>query len=185
MVTQVKLTGGFSERLIGELGDVWPKLAENWQVFVVNAEYGYDWSRNEVEYREAVPLSGDVATAEIRADRGWQSTGIRLEAGMNYELTASGQYQIKNDGEPWMCEPNGVTIHYWKKRPLGMLVGAIRSDQWAGQTITPLAAPEGIGMKTTIQPTAPVTLFLKVNENPGHLADNEGTIQVEIRRIDK
>lgn len=185
MVTQVKLTGGFSERLMGELGDVWPTLAENWQVFVTNAEYGYDWNRNEVEYREAVPWTGEVATAEIRANHGWQSTGIRLEPGVDYELTATGQYQINDDGEPWMCEPNGVTIHYWKKKPLGMLLGAIRSDQWAGQTITPLATPEGVGLKTTIHPEGPATLFLKVNENPGKLADNEGTIQVEIRRVTK
>ena len=66
----------------------------------------------------------------IAADRGWQSSGVWLEAGKTYHVAASGRYQIaveKNgDGEKaWSCEPGGVTIEYHDGRPLGELLGAV------------------------------------------------------------
>jgi len=184
MVTQVRLTGGFSERLLGQLGDVFPKLAENWELFVTNAEYGYDWQRNEVLYLEPVPFSGEAMTAEIRADRGWQSTGILLDTDSNFEVTARGEYVIRNDGQPWMCEPNGVTIHYWQGKPLGQLVGALRAQPWPGGAITPLATSNQVGLGTSLYPEGPCVLFLKVNESPAELADNQGVIQIEIKRTE-
>jgi len=185
MVTQVRLTGGFSERLLSELGDVFPQLAESWELFVTNAEYGYDWQRNEVLYRDPVPFSGDVMTAEISADRGWQSTGILLDTNSNFEVTASGQYVIRDDGQEWTCEPNGVTIHYVKGKPLGLLVGALRGQPWQGGAITPLVTANEVGLGTSLFPEGPCVLFLKVNESPDQLGDNQGTIQVQIKRVEK
>lgn len=185
MVTQVRLTGGFSERLLSELGDVMPQLAESWELFVTNVEYGYDWQRNEVVYRDAVPFTGEVMTAEISADRGWQSTGIVLDASSNFEVTASGEYVIRNDGKPWMCEPNGVTIHYNKGQPLGQLVGALRAEPWQGGAITPLVKTNEVGLGTSLYPEGPCVLFLKVNESPDQLSDNLGTIQIQIKRAEK
>ncbi|RCS52818.1 hypothetical protein DTL42_08260 [Bremerella cremea] len=185
MVSQVKLTGGFSERLFDRLGAVMPKLSESWQLFTVNADYGYDWARNEVVYKEPVPMIGETATAEIATDRGWQSTGIALEPNVVYEVKAIGQYQIRNDGQPWMSEPNGVTIHYWKGQPLGVLLGSLRHEQWDGTSLTPLAKTYPVGYGTKLYPTAPVTLFLKVNESPAELGDNQGTIQIQIKRVDE
>lgn len=185
MVAQVKLTGGFSERLWNELGDVMPKVEEGWEVFMTNAEYGYDWQRNEVEYREPVPFSGDAMTVEISADRGWQSTGILLDPEVDYEVKAIGQYQIRDDGQAWMCEPNGVTIHYWKGRPLGQLVGSLRNEPWLGGTITPLSKSNTVGLGNSLYPEGPCILFLKVNESPAELADNQGTIQVQIKPLAK
>ncbi|PQO44890.1 hypothetical protein [Blastopirellula marina] len=181
MVAHVKLTGGFSNRLFSQLGDVLPQVSENWQLFTLNAEYGYDWQRNEVVYKEPV-LIGDVATAEIATDRGWQSTGIALEPNVEYEFRAVGQYVIRNDGQPWMCEPNGVTIHYWKGKPLGVLVGAYRVEQYDGTNLTPLAKETAVGYGTPLTPDDPSTLFLKVNESPAELADNQGKIQIQIKR---
>ncbi|MBA2113387.1 hypothetical protein [Bremerella alba] len=185
MVTQARLTGGFSERLMSELGDVIPQLAESWELFVTNAEYGYNWQRNEVEYREPVPFSGEVMTAEISTDRGWQSTGILLDTDSHFEVTANGEYVIRNDGQPWMCEPNGVTIHYWKGKPLGQLVGSLRAEPWRGGAITPLAQTNEVGLGTSLYPEGPCVLFLKVNESPDQLGDNLGTIQVQIKRTEK
>ncbi|PQO32483.1 hypothetical protein DTL21_19930 [Bremerella cremea] len=185
MVSQVKLTGGFSERLFDRLGAVMPKLSENWQVFTINADYGYDWERNEVVYQDSVPMVGETATAEIATDRGWQSTGIALEPNVVYEVRAIGQYEIRNDGQPWMCEPNGVTIHYWKGKPLGVLLGSLRNEHWNGTSITDLAKSYPVGFGTELYPAGPATLFLKVNESPAELADNVGKIQIQIKRLDK
>ncbi len=186
MVTQVRLTGGFSERLMNEMGDVMPQLAEAWELFVTNAEYGYDWQRNEVVYRDPVPFSGEVMTAEIQANRGWQSTGILLDTDTNFQLIAEGEYVIrKEEGQPWMCQPNGVTIHYHDGKPLGQLVGALRAEPWNGGRITPLVTTNEVGLATSLFPEGPCVLFLKVNESPDQLADNVGTIQVQIKRAEK
>ncbi|MBI1249519.1 hypothetical protein GC197_16970 [bacterium] len=182
MVTQVKLTGGFSERLMSELGDVLPQLEEAWELFALNAVYGYDWKRNEVVYRDPMPLSGESATIEIDSARGWQSTGILLEPGVKYEARATGKYVIRDDGTPWMCEPNGVTIHYWQGKPLGMLVGVLRHEPWMGGEITPLAKTNPVGPGTSLFPEGSSILFLKVNESPAELKDNQGKIQVQIKR---
>ena len=74
--------------------------------------------------------TGKPRSVTIAADRGWQSSGVWLEAGKSYHVTASGRYQIaaekSNDGEKaWPCEPGGVTIEYHDGRPLGMLLGAM------------------------------------------------------------
>ncbi|MFA8016782.1 hypothetical protein [Bremerella cremea] len=183
MVAEVKLTGGFSERLWDKLGDVMPKLAESWEVFVTNAEYGYDWKRNEIQYRDPQPLTGDSAVVEIEANQGWQSTGILLEANQQYQVQAIGQYEIRNDGTPWISEPNGVTIHYWQGRPMGQLVGSLRPEPWNGGAITPLVKTNEVGLGTTLYPGTPSVLFLKVNESPAELSDNQGTIQVQIKRL--
>jgi hypothetical protein len=97
----------------------WQALCEEWQLMVVNLEYGYDVARSAIDFTPGKPLqasprplgegqgvraggapnesaspSPPKATATVVADRGWQNSGLRLEAGTTYELTASGRYQI-------------------------------------------------------------------------------------------
>ena len=117
------------------------QLAEEWQVFVANIDYGYDFNRTQLDFTpgKELPLGG--TTVAVAADRGWQNSGIRLEAGKAYQLAASGQYQVGRDEPPpdllelaqrpqtWLSEPNGVSIHYVHGRPLGILLAAVRPDE--------------------------------------------------------
>ena len=106
------------------------------------------------------------APSTIAADRGWQSSGVRLEAGKSYRVTATGRYEIaERRRKPWPCEPGGVTIDYHDGRPLGMLLGAIDGTN---ATATTLADPFAIGLGTTIKPTASGTLYLRVNDSPAN-----------------
>ncbi|MEX2111815.1 MAG: hypothetical protein WD845_01435, partial [Pirellulales bacterium] len=91
-------------------GADWIRLQEDWQLFVANIDYGYDFARLDVELIEGQPLPGAGATATVAADRGWQSSGLRVEAGKSYHLRASGRYQIADQPRIWWCEPGGVTI---------------------------------------------------------------------------
>jgi len=182
MVQHVRLTGGFSERLTSQLGHVWPRLEENWQVFATSLEHGYDLQRSQIRYQNTKP-AGDFASALVDTQYGWQSTGIELAPGKNYSISARGRYIIRNGERPWPCEANGVTIHYWKGLPLGVLTGALRPTDWKGETTTTLTQPQPIGPANTIHPDMPVTLFLKINENPADLADNDGQLQIEVREL--
>lgn len=170
----------FSARFRQQLDDEWPRLAEQWQLFVMNIDYGYDVAREAVIYGEGESFVGETATAEIVVDRGWQSSGVRLEADRSYRIEATGRYQVASEPRTWWCEPNGVTIRYHGGQPLGILLAAIRDDQPA-ERLTSLARPVEIGLGRTITPGRSGTLYLRINDHPAELADNEGTVTVTVR----
>ncbi len=161
------------------------QLSEQWQLFVVNLEYGYDLRREAIIYEpaESGNAQSDATTVvDIRADRGWQSTGLIVSAGTDYVLQATGRYQVARQPEIWWCEPSGVTIRYHGGQPLGKLLAAVSDQAGALAGITPLAHPEPIGKKRELQFANSGTLFLRINDSPAELADNAGQLRVEIRR---
>ena len=164
-----------------QLEDDWSDLREEWQVYVMNIEYGYDVARSAIVRKPAQPLAHSGTTAQIVADRGWQSTGVRIEAGVTYRIEATGRYQVAETSEIWWCEPGGVTIHYYQGRPLGMLLGAVRDDQQPLAGLTPLLKPDPIGLGRDLTPQTGGTLYLKINESAADLSDNRGDITVKIQ----
>jgi hypothetical protein len=172
----------FSRDLLKELEADWPVINEDWQLLIVNADYGYDVRRAAVMRKpEVVPLPAKGAAASVLADRGWQSSGFSVEAGKTYTLTASGRYQVGKSPRPWPCEPGGITIHYHRAKPLGMLLAAVGDIKLEADTITPLANPTAVGTSAEITPAFAGTLFLCINEGASGLADNEGTLKIEIK----
>jgi hypothetical protein len=164
-----------------------PQLAREWLVFANELAYGVDVARVAIDFRPGKSLAaGTAATATIAADRGWQSSGLKLEAGKTYRVRASGRYQIavstNADGvaKPWPCEPGGITIRYYRGRPLGQLLSSVEPDVLPIGTPPPMLEPIIIGVETTITPVATGTLYLRVNDSNGELADNAGTLTVEV-----
>lgn len=172
----------FQKPMLERLRDEWPNLREEWQLFVANMEYGYDVYRNAVAFAPGESLPAEGKTMALAADHGWQSTGVRLEPGVTYRISASGRYTIARGagGEAWPSEPGGITIRYHRGQPLGLLMAALRDDS-ANEGLTPLAKPVPIGLERTITPSRGGTLYLKVNDSPAELHDNEGTLEVTIR----
>jgi hypothetical protein len=161
----------------------WADLNAEWQAFVATLDHGYDFERMAIDFARGRPLREQPAHVEIEAGRGWQSSGVRLEAGKAYRIRASGRYQIAVDQQqgalqPWPCEPGGVTIEYHDGRPLGMLLGAIVGTEEVEQAS--FAQPIAVGLGTTIEAAQSGTLYLRVNDSPAHLDDNRGTLTVSI-----
>lgn len=154
-------------------------LDEEWQLFAVNMEYGYDIPREAVQYASERPLPPAGTQVTVAADRGWQSSGLHLQANTTYKIAAKGRYQIAREPDVWWCEPGGVTIRYWKGKPLGVLLGQLRPDQTT-DGLTPLARPLVIGLGLTVRPEQSGTLFLRVNDSPAEMSDNAGTLAVQI-----
>jgi hypothetical protein len=171
------LHADFNDRFRQTYRNHWAEMQAEWLAYIASLDYGYDFERMAIDFRRGKPLTEPVQI-KIAADRGWQSSGVRLEMGKSYSLAASGVYEIANDGEPWPCEPGGVTIDYHDGRPLGMLLGAIDGTQRDAI----LANPFEIGLGTTITPAAAGTLYLRVNDSPAKLDDNRGTLTATIRR---
>jgi hypothetical protein len=160
----------------------WQELCEEWQLMVANMEYGYDVPRAAVDFTPGKPLAAAGAEITVVADRGWQDSGLRLKAGAKYQLTAAGRYQVAKTSKIWWSEPGGVSIRYYKARPLGILLAAIRPDHPAAGSTTALLHSTVVGLGTTLSPAQTGTLFLKINDSAGELNDNAGELKVEVRR---
>lgn len=175
----------FNRRARQAYGERWPEVCDEWQVFVANLEHGYDFDRMAIEFSPGTPLGGASPQVEVAADRGWQSSRLRLEAGRKYRLAAKGRYQVAREPRVWWCEPGGVTIDYYHGQPLGVLLAAVRPDEADGNAATPLVAPRVVGLGTTLAPAESGTLYLRINESAARLADNSGTLTATVREIDK
>jgi hypothetical protein len=165
------------------------QLAERWQMFVADLDYGYDFARLETDLTasDAAFLTAPTRV-EVQADRGWQNTGLHLQGGSSYQLAAAGRFQIASEpaaangeAEAWESEAGGVTLRYYRGQPLGMLLAAIRPDDFDPRKgLTPLAKPQPIGAGGEFTPPRSGTLFLKINDAPGELGDNAGSLKVEV-----
>jgi len=171
----------FSKHFYDRVKENWSAIVEDWQIFIFDCDYGYDIRSAVVQRKPAAELPPAGATIKLATDRGWQSTGYRLEAGKQYKVTASGQYLLKTSPKPWPCDAGGVTIHYYRGKPLGMLQAALGDLEGEPPAITPLVTPQPIGLASEMEPTTTGTLYLKINEPASGLADNSGTLSITIR----
>jgi len=160
----------------------WEHLAEEWQVMVADMHYGQDIPRTAIDFSPGRPLPAAGAAVAVTADRGWQNSGLVLQAGTRYRLDASGRFQLGQKPQVWGCEPGGVSIRYHAGQPLGVLLGAVRPEHLAADRPSPLVRPVVVGLGTTIVPETTGTLYLKLNDSPAELADNAGTCRVRIGR---
>jgi hypothetical protein len=79
-----------------------------------------------------------------------------------------------------MSETNGITLKYYKGRPIGMLLAAV-TDEGKSGGLSPLVKPLAIGERGEIKPERDGVLYLRVNDSPAELADNAGELKVNIR----
>lgn len=170
----------FSSALVAALGAEWPRVMEEWQLFVANIEYGYDLTREAVEYAPGAPLPPGGQTVTLAADRGWQSSGVQVEQGRTYRVTADGRYTVAQAPQPWWCEPNGVTLRYHRGHPLGLLLGTVRGDGFSEDGVSAFLRPGAIGTGRTIRVPTTGVLYFRINDSPAELADNEGTLSIRI-----
>jgi hypothetical protein len=162
------------------------QVDDEWRAFVHELRYGYDLERSAIEFAPAAPIPPEGAKVTVRADRGWQSSGVQVKAGATYRLRASGRYQVANQPKVWECEPGGVSIRYWRGKPLGILMACVRSDRPSGdQQDSGFLKPSVVGLGTDLTPTADGALFFRVNDSPAELRDNSGALEVEIAPGDK
>jgi len=174
------LAADFNKRFHQMIGDDWGPLCEEWQVMVTTLEYGHDIAKTVVDFSPGKAIPSGGATVTVAADAGWQNSGLRVEAGVAYRLTASGRYQVAQQPKIWWCEPNGVSIRYYMGRPLGVLLAAVRPDQPQPDASSGLLRIAVVGLQTTLKPPQAGTLYLKINDSPAELGDNAGELQVEI-----
>ncbi|HEX3600905.1 MAG TPA: hypothetical protein VHU84_12225 [Lacipirellulaceae bacterium] len=177
----------FNDKMRHDYDADWNNLLAEWLAFVTTLDHGYDFDRMAIDFNSHGLLNAGTETMSgIATDHGWQSTGVQLEAGKSYRVTAKGRFQIAVEelagkSQPWPCEPGGVTIEYHDGHPLGMLLGAINpAGELSPNAPMSFVHPIPIGLEATIKPAASGTLFLRVNDSAAKLADNSGTLSATI-----
>jgi hypothetical protein len=160
--------------------DDWPQLETEFAVFVADLEHAYDFARTAIDFDTPLSALRDARQVRIAADRGWQNSGIQVVGGKSYRITARGRYEIARTEEIWWCEPGGVSIRYYHGWPLGRLLAAIGSDEIEPDAVGGFLAAVDVGLAGEIEAPGDGTLFLRVNDSAAELADNRGTLEVEV-----
>jgi hypothetical protein len=174
----------FSRHFLAALANDAKYLAEDWQVFVAEIDYGYDLERSAVRRKPAeslvnVPQEG--ITVKIDAAAGWQSSGVRVRAGDSYSIAASGRYHVGDKPKPWICEPAGVSIEYHRGLPLGILMAAVGEDDASGDKLTGLVAGQPVGSRRDGVWEASGVVYFRINEASAGLKDNRGVVTIVMR----
>lgn len=216
------------------VGDRWGELENDWADFVGRIDFGYDFKATAVDatpgrpFDEAAAESGSAAVVvEAAANRGWQNSGVALEAGTTYRLATAGRFalNVEEAGKKLEFEAPGATFRYVEGAPLGRLqavvvplegatfdefyslnsakgasgapsngsaktVGGLRRGGLANEaksaprgTLEPWNAAVGFETSTaTLTPERAGTLFFRINDAPGNLAKNAGSVKIQIKR---
>jgi hypothetical protein len=175
-----------SRKLKAAIGEDWNEALIDWSGFISDFEFGYDPQRSLVESgqpKNAKPLAAK-STMQLRTDRGWQSAGITLEKGQAFRVHCKGRYVVRAkdpnlpDDRDWESESQGITIEYYRERPLGCVLASVQSAESNASTNRWETVRVGQGIE--LQAETAGLLFLKINEASGKLSDNRGTIDVSI-----
>jgi len=164
------------------------KAARDFDAFIGDLDYGYDFDRMTVDWSPGRPLAATQAVT-VAADRGWQNSGWALTRGQRCSLQAAGRVTLglasarggaHRGADPVLeSEPHGISLEWYRGRPVGTLL--------AGQWVTPAdgsraafrVLAEGAGGTFTAASDGP--LYLRVNDGPGRLIDNAGRFTVTLR----
>ena len=159
-------------------------LNTEWALVTSQLQYGFDFERAAIDFRIGVPLTKESPerNAQIESDRGWQSSQVRVEKDRQYTIEATGQFTLADHPKPWISEPQGITFRYFDGRPIGMLIGCIRTEEeQVPGTAESMLEVIPIGCRLTFRPTVSGTLYLRVNDAWNSLDDNRGQVRLTVR----
>jgi hypothetical protein len=193
---QGPLDQGLGLRLERTAGWDAARAARDFAAFTREVDYGYDFTRSAIDWSAGERLVGRTTVA-VDAARGWQNTGLELSAGHRYRMVASGRYRIGSLSHPTTgavtvleSEAEGISLRWYRGRPIGRLLAAqwvepVEPTEAGDRTSTPasglprfVVVAEGRGGEFIAPTTGP--LFVKINEPPGELSDNDGSLTLEI-----
>jgi hypothetical protein len=198
----------FNARLQIPLAEAWPQLERDWQLFLSEMEYGYEIHRGQITRSQQAGHGGAGESFSIRADHSWQTTELTVKRGERYRIRSASKFFVGKTGEQpderrWPCEPNGITLEYYRGQPLGMLMAGVVGVAGERQTkidvedqaksgrisekadaIAGLQAPHPVGYDSIIEIERRGRLCLRINESPAKLDDNQGVLEVSVEKLE-
>lgn len=182
MIERGRLGPDFNDRLATIQGFDEDRAARDFDALTDELDYGFDFGRSAIDWSPGRAVEA-ASRVDVAAGRGWQNVGLTIEEGRRYELHATGRCTLGRIGDTTIeTEAGGISLDWYRGRPLGRLLAA----QWVASPPDgkrPRFAVLGEGDSATITAVADGPLYLKLNEPPGDLADDAGSLVVEIRPL--
>ncbi len=173
----------FNEALKRRLQSHWPIVEARWRLLTQTIDYGFDWEHERVSLSTDDPIwDGKTIRVPVRADQGWQSTGVRFRPGTRIKISADGRCTINQTTKPWISEPAGVTIQYAQDRPLGQLMLCVlpnRTDELRHLDPLQVTALES-DLEFTINTHC--WLMLRINDHLDGRGDNRDGYTVTLQK---
>lgn len=171
----------FSQRFLAAIGKDRQAIDRDWHTYISEIDYGYSVTRGLLRVAEK---GNEENQFIIDSQYGWQDTRIAVEPGDRLLIKATGRFQVaktKVEGaeEVWPSEAAGVTIDYYRGRPLGMLVVGVANEKGNGSG---LVKSNAVGYQREIKFRKSGTVCLRINESPADLDDNEGSLTVVLEK---
>lgn len=151
------------------------RLKTDWLLFQESLLEGFDTQRSWPVHIPAEELSGEKMF-RLSADREWQDTGIRLQSSQSVTVQCKGRFVINEDPKPWVSEPQGVSVDYFRGQPVGLVVAVLVSAD--GDY---LSSRIPIGRAATIVAPVECHLWLQVNDSCAGRSNNSGHVDVTVQ----
>ena len=180
----------FNRHVTTGLEQNWDLLAVDWLLFISEMDYGIDVEKIRLVDATEVAAAGPPFRYSIRADRGWQTTALHVKKGDRWRISGIGRYQIgqsivENQSRPWPCTAHGITMEYYRGRPLGILLAGVwdPTQENPADRIKGLLQPITVGERFEVEIPFNGLLGLRINDSPARMSDNEGALEVLIEKL--
>lgn len=173
-------------------------LTVDWHLFIAEMDYGYRVGDGVLSELAPVPGESAGSSFQLRTDRSWQrAVEVSVKTGDKIRISAKGRFKVGESlvgGQmtPWPCESNGITLDYYRSRPLGELHAMFLPVLTGNESQTDqhsiiseaIVSVQPIGLDKVITASNDGVLCLRINESPAKLDDNKGTLEIAVEKID-
>lgn len=183
-----RLPEKFNEEFYRLFGDDLDLLERDWAWYIRELDYGYSVERG---YFRELRRGDKEDRYELKTDRSWQYLNMRVKAGQKFQITPTGRFEIGSSEvngtlKPWPSESGGITIDYYRGRPIGELHVTILPTDSTQPMLPRLCqqTPMPVGFGKVITADVDGLLCFRINESPAKLADNRGVLELAIEKMD-
>jgi hypothetical protein len=158
----------------GTYGKQLKELEFEFEFFLNHVQPGFDANRCRWDWgaRFKQPKPGKPFRSTVKADRGWQPSGVRVEEGQSYRLTAEGSWKLEE-------ESDAITFTGTK---IGSDQGGIEAVIMNRMDLTEPFAVDDSGSFTAVESG---DLYIRCRDNWNALADNSGEVTVLIETTEQ
>lgn len=158
---------------------VFQRMRILWPLYLDSLEEGFDGARSFPVLNPPLEfVAGDDRQArriQVDSARGWQSAGMLFRAGRTLCMQATGRFAVHDDPRPWISEPQGITIDYYRGRPLGELHVMVISSAGDASPVKHI-----VGRETELLLESDSELWFQVNDSAASRQGNSGLLEITL-----
>lgn len=167
-----------------QLQDDWPKIRFEWNAMLTELDYGYTTSSGMLvispDDAQGFPPKSEL---QLDANRSWQASGFAVREGEKVRIQAQGNVVLAQRPRPWLSYAEGVTLEYYRGRPLGQLIVMVADPASTSAASSQRIQSFPLARDVEMTFSNAGELHFRLNESARDLADNEGQLRLTIERI--